>query len=165
MISQTERFMKYVYPEPNTGCWVWGGGKQLSGYGVFRLNNTTNTIAHRAAVLLLKEPLERGKEINHLCNNKWCVNPDHLEQVTHQENIDYRDKCGGTLRGEEWYKVHSNTRPKGEAHASSKLTEEAVKYIRQSTEKTGVLRKRFNVSGSLIRAVRRGEGWKHIKDR
>lgn len=163
MISPIDRFLKFVFPEPNTGCWVWGGYLWKSGYGCFRLDpKSTSKLAHRASYTLFKGNIPEGLEINHLCHNKWCVNPDHLEAVTHLSNIRYRDSWGRASRGDRWKEAHKGTSPKGVNHHNSKLTEEDVLTIRKTEGSSKEVAKRFKVSPSLIRMIRRGLGWNHI---
>lgn len=64
-------------------CWEWTGA--LSRYGYFGLNGT-NVLAHRYSWETLIGPIPEGCEIDHLCKNKKCVNPDHLEPVTRRVN-------------------------------------------------------------------------------
>lgn len=68
-------------------CWEWTGYRNPLGYGQFTVAKYTKRIAHRYIYELLLGPLETGKELDHLCRNRGCVNPDHLEPVTHVENM------------------------------------------------------------------------------
>lgn len=81
-----QRFWDKVEPEPNTGCWLWGGGESGGGYGRF-WNNGGMRSAHRVAYEDAKGPIPDGLQIDHLCRVPSCVNPRHLEPVTSRENI------------------------------------------------------------------------------
>ncbi|KKL62978.1 hypothetical protein LCGC14_2179760 [marine sediment metagenome] len=80
------RFLDKISPEPNSGCWLWNGAAIPLGYGRFAWE-PCGGFAHRAAYLLFKGEIPSGKEIDHLCRVSCCVNPDHLEAVTHKVNI------------------------------------------------------------------------------
>ena len=67
-------------------CWVWTGGKISTGYGFFHPTKQTHVLAHRYAYELLRGPIPDGLCIDHLCRNRVCVNPAHLEPVTLGEN-------------------------------------------------------------------------------
>lgn len=67
-------------------CWSWIGAKSPSGYGRFRLKNKT-IAAHRFSFELFKNEISDNYQIDHLCKNTSCVNPNHLECVTQQVNI------------------------------------------------------------------------------
>lgn len=67
------------------GCWNWTGFKQ-SGYGVTSKNGKVKK-AHRIVYEMLVGPVKKGLCLDHLCRNRSCCNPNHLEQVTLKENI------------------------------------------------------------------------------
>lgn len=86
-ITARARFeMKYV-TEPNSGCWLWMGGLKPHGYGSFRNELGVVVPAHRYSYELHKNVIPPGLELDHLCRNRCCVNPDHLEPVTSTVNV------------------------------------------------------------------------------
>lgn len=80
----------YALVDKTDGCWIWRGGrggKGASVYGVMRVaKDAPHTSAHRIAWELERSTIPTGMVIDHLCGNTLCVNPDHLEPVTPQEN-------------------------------------------------------------------------------
>lgn len=69
----------------HTPCAEWQGTLSYEGYGVIRINYVQVRV-HRLAYEAVKGPIPDGLVIDHLCENKRCVNPDHLEAVTSGEN-------------------------------------------------------------------------------
>lgn len=69
-------------------CWLWIGAVQSSGYGSFQ-----GQLAHRFAHELLVGPIPDGHQVDHLCRVRLCVNPDHLEAVTAEENVRRTAHC------------------------------------------------------------------------
>lgn len=67
-------------------CWEWQGLLRPDGYGSLTVAKCTK-VAHRYAYELLVGPIPKGKTLDHLCRNRKCVNPDHLEVVTRGENV------------------------------------------------------------------------------
>lgn len=74
--------LNYI-PEPNTGCWLWLGSLDRGGYGKL----ASGAIAHRVVYEQHKGPIPEGRQLDHLCRQRSCVNPDHLEPVTRRENV------------------------------------------------------------------------------
>jgi hypothetical protein len=74
------------YIEDKDGCWNWKGSVEKDGYGKCGLRSGS-TLAHRAFYGILVGKIPSGLELDHLCKNRKCVNPKHLEPVTHVENI------------------------------------------------------------------------------
>lgn len=71
-----------------TGCREWHGAKNPKGYGNMRPDKlTVAKSVHRLAYTEFKGEIPDGLEVDHLCSNRACINPDHLELVTHKENI------------------------------------------------------------------------------
>lgn len=73
--------------DETTGCWNWNGTLSPSGYGVLTRRNRA-VQAHRFMYELTNgAPPPSGLELDHLCRNRRCINPAHLEAVTHRENM------------------------------------------------------------------------------
>ncbi len=81
-----ERFWAKV--EKSDGCWTWTGANYI-GYGQISEGGRDGRLlkAHRVAYELLVGPIPDGLDLDHLCRNPSCVNPAHLEPVTHRENL------------------------------------------------------------------------------
>lgn len=67
-------------------CWEWTGSKNGDGYGTVQAEGRVQG-SHRVVWKALVGPIPKGQTLDHLCRNPGCVNPDHLELVTHQENV------------------------------------------------------------------------------
>lgn len=120
--------------DPETGCWVWNGTTNSKGYALLWSGKITIS-AYRASYLLHKGPIPDGMQIDHLCRNRRCVNPDHLEAVTPEENM------------------RRSTR--------TKLTVEQVNEIRRmlGTATHAEIAEQFGVSQPLVSQIALGRIW------
>ena len=92
-----ERMRRNV-AETDSGCWEWRGVKNKAGYGLVSYQkgpgaaNRTSTSAHRKFWELTQGPIPGGLQVNHKCDNRACINPDHMFLGTQTDNI--RDMIG-----------------------------------------------------------------------
>ena len=95
-----ERLLSHISPEPNSGCWLWIASLDTKGYGQINIGTGGKpkmARSHREMYLSMIGPIPEGLELDHLCRVRCCVNPAHLEPVTHEEN--YRRGLGGRNGG------------------------------------------------------------------
>lgn len=83
-LSEQERFWRYV--EKTDSCWLWTGACNQGGYGQFHGKNHRGQ-ASRFAYQFKVGEIPNGLDLDHLCRNRICVNPDHLEPVTRRTNL------------------------------------------------------------------------------
>jgi hypothetical protein len=82
-----ETIERLSMPIPECGCYAWLGTISASGYAKFTYNDETGKRRIARVTRYLCRPVPADLEVDHLCHKRWCVNPDHLEVVTHLENI------------------------------------------------------------------------------
>ena len=81
-----KRFWEKIEPEPNSGCWIWIGASKQYGYGCFGWLGKIE-LAHRLIYRHMVGSIPDDLELDHKCRFPACVNPRHLEPVTHRENM------------------------------------------------------------------------------
>lgn len=135
------RFWGLVDKNAPNGCWNWTASRRQKGYGQFWMG-TTMKRTHRLSWELLRGEIPEGLHVLHNCDNRLCVNPDHLRLGTHQENI-----------AEMIAKGRNKT----------KLTPAKVREIRAIEGMLGKeIAKQYGVSDSTISSIRRGDKWKNV---
>ena len=126
-----------IYTVSSAGCWEWNNHRNLKGYGCLRKDGK-NWLAHRYFYQARFGAIPVGCEIDHLCKNRACVNPEHVEAVSHKENI---------IRGR-----------------NTKLTKNAVREIRNRVPSydVGVMKKlaiEYGVTYANIRNIVKNITW------
>lgn len=85
-LSVEERIRRQTRVDSETGCIIWTGNADTSGYGRLKIHGRHQRV-HRLAYELARGPIPAGLQIDHLCRVRECANPDHMEPVTGKENL------------------------------------------------------------------------------
>lgn len=144
-----EFFEKKVTADLETGCHIWAGKPDAHGYGTFCVDRKMYK-AHRLSYELYKGPIPTGMLVCHKCDNRICVNPDHLFVGTLQDNMDDRARKDRQAKGERNH---------------SKLKASSVLLIRELSQKRWTQRrlaKEFGVDKSTINNIVNRRKWTHI---
>jgi len=147
--SPEVRFWKNV--DKTDSCWIYTGHK-IYGYGRIFVNNRTECAHRYSWCLKHKQSIPDGQLVRHMCDNPSCVNPDHLELGTHQDNANDRNS--------------RNRQAKGSSHGKAKLSEQQVRLIKlrlQDNLSHQKIAEEFGVRHGTIHAIAVGRSWSHIK--
>ncbi len=148
-ISAEERFFNKI-KENAIGCWEWQAAK-CNGYGVFKLDGRT-VRAHRRSWILANGSIPHGLFVLHTCDNRKCVNPDHLFLGTQAENM--ADK------------VAKERQARGAANGASILNEQEIIEIRQKYSSGNIMQRElaaiFGVDKTNISLIVNRVSWKHV---
>jgi hypothetical protein len=154
--SVAERFWEKVDGGESNECWNWNAFVHPTGYGMMNIRKNGNTrmvLAHRISWELHFGKIPDGLCVLHHCDNRKCVNPNHLFLGTYQDNASDRDKKN---RG----KIPDN---RGENHGHHKLTEKDVREIRilmlsgECTQKA--VAKMYGIKRQQVSKIVLGLGW------
>ena len=148
--KQLSRFWAKV--EKTDSCWLWTGAKFSDGYGAILSEGKVAKVHRLAWEEWNHEPIPFGMVIMHMCNQKDCCNPEHLELGTYSDNL--KDCILTGLRSQ-----------KGESNGRSILNPVSVREIRRSADSQTLesLAKRFGVSDVQIGRVVRRECWQSVR--
>lgn len=142
--SLRSRLERFSIPEPTTGCYLWLGTlSKRTGYGQLWWDGRAQS-AHRLAWSDRHGPIDEGLDVCHRCDNRACVNPDHLFLGTNDENMADMAAKGRAASGLR--------------NVNGKLTPDQIAAIRVAPKGYGTgrrLAKLYGVSNSTISAVRR----------
>lgn len=148
-LTLAERFDAYTKKGPD--CWEWVGSKDRNGYGRLNIRGTPY-LASRLSFALRYGDIPLGRYVCHKCDNPTCVNPEHLFLGTQADNIaDMHAKGRDRKRG-----------LPGEQHHAAKLTDDAVREIRASSDSALDLSRRYGVSRATVQDVNDRKTWKHV---
>ena len=93
--TDAQRFKENVRIDKSTGCWLWGGYRDHRGYGRFYLSKKQQMVpAHRYLYEKANGPMPPGHETHHKCFFKNCVNPNHIQLLSHKDHMQLHAKLG-----------------------------------------------------------------------
>lgn len=144
------RFWSKVNQRSDSECWRWTGAIVSNGYGQIRIKNK-NYQAHRISYYIHHKEDPGELLVCHECNNKLCVNPEHLFLGTHQENIQHAFDTNIICQ-------------RGILNGCSQLLESNVREIKQLQNiiSQRKIAKLFCVSHGTISAIFSGRSWTHV---
>lgn len=156
-VAELRRFWKKVDKRGPDECWPWIGHiMPETGYGQVGIRYEI-FLAHRASFVIDGGTVPEGLFVLHRCDNRACVNPEHLFTGTQLDNM--RDMI---QKG----RANHTKNLKGEAVSNSKLTEDQVREIRRLNAEEGLgarrLAKRFGVSSTNITFILQRRAWAHV---
>lgn len=95
MMNLADRLASYTIPDDD-GCWRFTGSHNPKGYGMCGYAAGYSALAHRRAYQLAYGEVPEGLDVHHTCHVRDCVNPEHLQAVTHKKNT--QERLGADMR-------------------------------------------------------------------
>lgn len=157
-----ERFEAMVSPEPMSGCWLWTGTiSRAAGYGFFWVGDERGgrMLSHRASWVIHHGPIADGMHVCHKCDNRLCVNPEHLFLGTQADNM-----LDAVRKGRMSWKPDRKPMPdmSGANHPMAKLTEADVAAIRSGGMSNKLLASLYGVQAETISRIKSGKSWRSV---
>lgn len=152
--KHTARFHASYIPEPNSGCWLWLGPVDSAGYGFFTRHGFVHERAHRTSWTIHCGPIPDGMKACHRCDNRYCVNPDHLFIGTQAENVADMHAKG---------RNRNPTPCHGEQNPQSKFTAAMVLAVRERAatgEAQIAIARDLGMSAMTVSRIVRREAWR-----
>lgn len=144
-----DRLMARISVDHETGCWNWTAGT-VRGYGSLK-HDGISIGAHRASYEHHHGPIPDGLCACHKCDNRACINPEHLFLGSQAENVADMDAKGRRVS------------PKGSGNSQAKINEADVMAIRAAVGVTHkALGERYGITRSAVQAIRAGRNWGHV---
>lgn len=152
-LSETDIMRFGFWVKKTDTCWIWQGNVTTAGYGRTSIGGQGDVGAHRVAWTIENGEIPDGKVIDHICHNTLCVNPSHLNAVTHKENLEnylpVRNETG--YRG---VRVHSSGKFYGEAKHNGKIYRTGfVATVEEANSDVIALRNRLFTNNLLDRVA------------
>jgi hypothetical protein len=148
-------FNNIIYPGNIIDCWLWKGSHRSDGYCQFLYKHYIH--AHRFIFECYNGQLNPGEQVRHkICDNKSCVNPNHLLRGTHLDNMKDRDESGLTVKGsKQWQSIL----------IEEQVEEIILKTLNKEFISMSQVENHYHIYRSLVWDILKRNTWKHVTNK